>query len=472
MKLLAKSVEGLSSGTIQRKITREVLVDRKRVQHQKEYLEGLGKFSLSNKDPGVLATLYRLNKGCRDFADELERLNSTLPPMEKSCRISVLMPAFSEELNIERSLGGWREQHALGGPIDPGLFEILLLINRPNEDAKTDRTKERALEFIQRNPGFNMHVLEHCFNFPAESIEAEVNGINVPIVHKVRMGLIFKLMADLAVMRNLARDGPHKEGHLIHPTGADVYARTPRFLQKVFDIFSDPQADFLKIRFMMPRRVCTHIPLIWALHEYRMSISYEYFGREHLKRHGIFRAGAYAKAGGFNPGIGVGEDTTFGNKLLELEAKIVQASSPLVADNPRRSITTILEGKVLIEGYSGFGTKDAGMRVFSLDEFLSMEVPPEAEFTKENFAKHASGHFRHYIRKAIRDTDGDFEAAFQMASLCAKNALVETGFEESDFEIVKADTASRCSIRIKSLRNVMEKFAQYQAGETEKWMES
>jgi len=473
MKVLTRSNSGLTSGPVSKKrrqTDKKAAVYLERVQSQKEYIRSLEKFSLSNNDPGVLATLYRLNKGRRGFVDEIEGLNSDLPPMKNSCRMSLLMPAFSEELNIEESLRGWTEQQVFGTPINPDLFEILILINRPNENAKADKTKERALEFIQKNPEFSIHVVEHCFNFPTEPIEVEVNGIITPVARSIRMGLIFKLAADLAIVRNLARDSPHKGNHLIHPTGADVYARNPRFIQNVLNSFSDQQVDFLKVWFMLPRRVCTHIPLIWALHEYRMTISYEYFGKEHLKRHGIFRTGTYAKAGGFNPGIGVGEDTVLGNQFRKVNAKIIKATSPLVADNPRRSITTILDGKILVQGYNGFGINDREMRDFSLDEFLSMEVPSEALFTEENFAKHASGHFRHYLRKSIKD-GGNFEVAFQRASLYAKNALIETGFKESDFEIVKGNTASRCSIEITNMENIMERFSQYQAKNVERWME-
>lgn len=430
------------------------------------YIEKLGTFGC---EASSAPALYHLNRGERGYMEELSSIGRSIRPMREECRISVLMPAFFEERNVWRSLAGWCGQtDRQGSGIPPELFEIIVLVNRPNSSFGWDGTARAAEEFSIANPGMNIHIVKHTFNFPKKKTEKEVGGINVTVPPGVRMGLIFKLAADLAIIRAAQRKTGDRGGHLLHPAGADVYSRNPLFLSEVFRIFDDC-TDFLRLNFVLPAGVCSRLPLLWALHEYRMSMSYAYFGNKHLKRHGVFTSGIYADVSGFEPLAAVGEDTAFGNKILQKGASISASGMEMVADNPRRSIYTISGGKILIEAYSGFGTDDGEMRRFSLDSFLRLPLPEEMAFSAENFSRHASGHFRHYFRQALRVT-GDKAKAFEKACMCAASALLNTGFTMDDFGFINGRSPSAFGIKIEKLDGVMEKFQGYMLEKKQEWM--
>lgn len=430
------------------------------------YINALSDFSPSSRNHSELAALYRLNGAKMGMLEELVQLNSSLPKMKDGCELAIIMPAFNEEMCIARSLSSLVSQvDSKGNPLDPELFEVLILINRPNDSVAWDRTRERAMEFAADNPAHNIHVLLHSFNFPTETKEVELNGTSLNIPQGVKMGLIMKLLADLALVRGIEIG----QDILIHPAGADVHSRSPFFIRNVIDSFSNGD-DFLKLSFMIPTEVCRHMPLLWALHRYRMALATEYFGVQNIKRHGVFRASAYARAGGFHPNVGVGEDTEFGNRLRNCGAKIVCSDGPLVADNPRRSIATILGGKVLVLGYSGFALEDSPVRALSLQRFLSSRLPDEAEFTKRNFSKHASGHFRHYIRKAMKKAKGNFKEGFGRARECTGRAMERAGFEKKDFTLVMGKAPPWCKVEIKRMANILEKFEKEMEGlSSESW---
>ena len=211
------------------------------------------------------------------------------------------------------------------------------------------------------------------------------------------------------------------------------------------------------------------MPLLWALNRYRLALAHEFFQGQQLKRHGLFRSATYARVGGFSPTASVGEDTDFGSKVVAGGTVISRSSDIGVIDNPRRSLATIIDGKKLVEEYSGFGIRDAAVKEFSVAHFLSQNLPSEAVFSKENFAFHASAHFRTYIRKALRKHD--FEKAFEIAKESARKALLETGFEQRDFEIVKGREVSACCIRINSGERMTNLFLDYANQERPKWMQ-
>ncbi|MBN1170495.1 hypothetical protein JXA56_05715 [Candidatus Micrarchaeota archaeon] len=433
------------------------------IREEERYIEKIkSRYTTKSTDGSVISTLHRLNSSQRSFFEEINAINSRLPPMKLNCRISLLMPASGEENHIENTLEGWTKQcDIFGNPLEKDLFEILLLVNRPNKAIKWDETAGKARRYAARN-GLNVHVIEHSFNFPEEPIEK--NG--ALIGRGVRMGLIFRMLGDLGTIRSVRRG---MGCHLMHPTGADVYARNPYFLAEVFDKFSTQETGFLKLKFDLPAGICTHMPLLWALQRYRLALADAYFEGQQLKRHGVFRTSTYAKVGGFSPTAPVGEDTDFGLKILNARTKVVECADISVIDNPRRSLSTIIDGKKLIEEYSGFGIKDGAVKEFSIAGFLARGLPPEAIFTRENFAFHASAHFRAYIRKALKKDD--FEHAFPIAEESAGKALLETGFLQEDFEIIKGTSVSACGIRIIGGDNIGNAFADYIKQDRPAWME-
>jgi len=451
--------------------TRDPLLDQLRIREQEDYLERLRtRFTAKSKDKAVLASLFRTNGLERSFFEELDALNVGIAPMKQSCKLTLLMPAAREGRYIKNTLLGWLNQYDVRGkPIDPDLYEIIVLVNRPSESVAWDKTAKKVRQFAKKHRHLNIHLLQHSFNFPEEPIEIKVDGKTIDIGRGVRMGLVFRMLSDIALMRNLRRQGSERASHLIHPTGADVYSRNPLFLEEAFAVFSRQETEFLKLKFALPAGICTHMPLLWALHRYRMALANEFFQRRQLKRHGVFRAGTYARVGGFSPTASVGEDTDFGFKIVGAGASIAECADTVVIDNPRRSLTTIIDGKKLIEEYAGFGIKDGAVKEFSIAHFLSQKLPPEAVFSRENFAFHASAHFRTYIRKALRKND--FEHAFEIAKESARKALLETGFEERDFEIVRGKTVPECHIGIDSGERMGQLFVDYANQERPKWME-
>lgn len=432
-----------------------------RLMAQSSFLEReFAEYRKSSGDKNALATLYRVNRCQRDYLEELELSASQIPPMGENCRLSVVLCCNREEANIENTLKVWtvEQKDKEGQSINPELFEIILLVNRPRDSEPWDDTIRMIKRFNESYPQYNIHALEHTFNFPSRETKTTIGDKEVKMDGYTRIGLVFKLGTDLVLLRNMQRgDEERKAQHLVASSGGDAYSRNPFFLQKVLE--RSDSVDFIKVEYGYPRAIAEAHPLLWAAHLFRLSMSADYHGdefllnhdieREVLRRHGVFRAGLYADLGGFNPKLRIGEDLDFG-RLVMLSNAEVSVMKDGAVDNPRRSLTTILEGRLLIDEYRDFGKSARAW--LSLDDLFNGPGHELTALTCDNLSRHVSGHFQHYI-KLFRK--GRFKKsrmkqplAFGEATELALNALMKLGIPEEEITFIYGTKPEECFIEV------------------------
>jgi hypothetical protein len=250
-----------------------------------------------------------------------------------------------------------------------------------------------------------------------------------------------------------------KANHLIATSGGDTYSRNPIFIDNTLAIWSDESVDFIKIGYGYPRIIAEKYPLIWVLHEFRMYMAQDYHKeefiinhgveREVIRRHGVFRAGLYSDRKGFNPKLRVAEDLEFGRSVMLSNAKIAVMENGAV-DNPRRSLSTVLSGGLLIEEYNNFGKSGATMS--SLKDLFCSNGQEHAQLDCDNLSKQITGHFQHYIklfrRSRFKDSVRMQEDAFAKAKELLINAFLKLGVDNKDIDLIYGPTPENCYVRI------------------------
>jgi hypothetical protein len=80
----------------------------------------------------------------------------SLPPLRAGCVFSVVVPVRDEEASLPATLAALAAQRdAIGWPLDPDLYEVIVLINNT-----TDRSAEIARAVGSANPRLALHVVE------------------------------------------------------------------------------------------------------------------------------------------------------------------------------------------------------------------------------------------------------------------------------------------------------------------------
>ena len=101
--------------------------------------------------------LKRQNRNHQETLAEFNRQQ----PMWKDVELSFWIPVKEYE-DIDKTLASITTNQN----IDPKKFEVVILLNRPNEEVPFDQeTKEKILRFKKRHPEYNICIFEKTFNF-------------------------------------------------------------------------------------------------------------------------------------------------------------------------------------------------------------------------------------------------------------------------------------------------------------------
>lgn len=350
-----------------------------------------------------------LNPTPKDYVQELEEINSTLPPMGEQTKFSIVIPSYGEASRIKPALESWTNQKdASNKPISPETIEILVLINRPNESRKFDNTKEVIDQFKIDHPEFaaSIHAVEKTFNFPmVKNKQPDGTEIETP---DVKMGLIYRFATDLSVIRNLNRQGKNKEriaNHLIRTGGADVVGRNPQHVNRIISSFDqNPNLEqYVSLSDYDPK-IYKKLPLLFLVKSLQDEMNENLTqGLSHIGL-GTYRASTYTKAGGFDDRAKIAEEIELSRrmrKVIELEGhdiKIARKRDLVLnaLDDPRRDIASIFIGKPITKAYDDYNIDEA-VRKINLQDILDDPVPPQAQLTPEHFDKQADAIFKFYM---------------------------------------------------------------------------
>lgn len=392
--------------------------------------------------------LNSLNKEPRDYLTELEEVNGALLPMGENARFSIVIPAYSEGKNIQQTLRSWTEQIDLSGnAIDPSQIEILVLINRPNETKQFDQTDLEIEKFKQANPQFasSMQYVQKTFNFPNKKVKA-VDGTEkeVPDVH---MGTIYRYATDLAMLRNLNRNGKSHEriaNHVIRTGGADVVARSPYHVARIIDSFEKnvPQEQYVSLSDYHPD-VYKKIPLLFMTKKLQDQMNEQLTKGLSNIGLGTYRASLYARAGGFEPRVKIAEEMELSRRMRKVlresheDLRKARKRDLIInaLDDPRRDIVTLFAGKTITEAYSDYNT-NLTVRDTNIKEILEKDIPPVVELTPQNLSKQANAILKLYIEQFFDPSRQQLEPHATLAAIKAlQGSLASLGIKQEDIHI-------------------------------------
>lgn len=446
---------------------REVVASR--LSAQERYMDRLKSgWSLDSKSPRVLQTLSRINGATKGYYEELEKLNKQLPPMHPECKMSVVIPVFNEEIKIERSLTGWLEQYQAKNdePMHPDAFEIILFVNRPNAGTPYDGTIDK-IDAIRKNPkyaNFHIHVVEKTFTISDSDRKETINGLPVTIPKGRRMGLIYGLTTDMAILRNLKRNAPDevKANYVLKTGGADAYARSPYYIDETLNVFDrDIIVEQYNARSDYPARVYDHVPLFYVTERFRDLMNELYTeGKSNLGL-GVYRASLYSEAGGFNPVDDIAEEVRMNERmrkaLLRRAAAQGKERSDVIRrdelvraiDDPRRALSAVWTGKPMLHDYTNFWNNEVA-KSMDVETLLNTPVPPEALLTPENLKRQIEPYIQYYARLLYQNhpvARGNMSKSIQFAQQFTQTALAALGFQPNEFTwTINADIASKTTV--------------------------
>ena len=207
------------------------------------------------------------------YKNLLEKFNKQ-HPMWKDVEMSFGIPVYRYE-DIEKTLASITTNQKM----DPKRYEVVLLLNRPSTEVDFDNeTKEKILKFKLNNPGYNIHIFEHTFDFKKDK-----NGKYI-----VNYWKLYKTLWDTIVYRNIQRNkikwmDMKKIRNLIVKTwAADSTDKNPKYienqLEKYGNDYSGKELVNLRWESRLPAKICKAYPLVEILEFFQRRFDAEYAG--------------------------------------------------------------------------------------------------------------------------------------------------------------------------------------------------
>lgn len=234
--------------------------------------------------------------------ETLEKFNKQ-HPMWKDVEISFSFPVKEYE-DIDKTLASITTNQTL----DPKKFEVVILLNRPNNKVEFDKkTKEKILKFQLAHPEYNIHLFEHTFNFKDE----------------VNMWEIYKLLWDTIVYRNVQRknikwmDMQKIRNLIVKRWASDSTDKHPDYLKHQLESYSHDYWGKELVRLAWESRIPVDLaqtyPLIEIDEFFQRYYDLEYAHWDPLKRDvwlWSYKARCYCGVWGTRP-VSITEDTSF-----------------------------------------------------------------------------------------------------------------------------------------------------------------
>lgn len=331
--------------------------------------------------------------------ERVKKIAHELGNMWDFCRIAVCIPAYRESSLLRNTLENYTiyQVSANGKNLDADVFEINILINRPNKDSERDILMLEVIEqFWKDYPAYHINVAEVEYDFQDKAI----------------MGLIFKDIADAVILRNLAREVSQEEkSHLILRTaGADVEALNPELLSRTIALFADKSIIAHRGETRLPPQLLKAFPLLHVMQTFAVFLLRQYRGSETTNWPFSYTAEAYATVGGFNPTMKLSEEVDLAHRISlyaeSSEWKYIFFCDDIkdVLNNPRRQVHALFGGIGMASRYKNFGTPLNENTVHSMSTswrtISSATLPLSCLLTRENLSREISGYYRTYLRIA------------------------------------------------------------------------
>ncbi len=359
------------------------------------------------------------------YIKQLRDFNNNLEPMDKNCRVSVIIPARFEEKNLKNLLDQYVKQvDDKGKQINKNLFEINIIVNR-EEGEKADTSMEIIKEWKKANPGYHVNAIDVVFS-----------------PENANVGTARKYITDLSLLRSSERK--QSSGPLyIESEDADLFGIDKRTINKLINNFDKkPHLDVLRglqdrqPEIMSKNDLFFFERRLWDIGEMRMrdlSVRSDKFDKSDFVWNRVISGGwntaytaeAYAEIGGYVPDR-IGEDMKIGQKISVLRGQedpdtnkftpnthTAETSGLRANSSPRRFIDALMKGK---GPYDPDIWEDQSLKGKTLDELMDgikkwEKISPEHKQRYESgintlygFMKERMGGSGKEVKKVMEET--------------------------------------------------------------------
>ncbi|HBD04837.1 TPA: hypothetical protein DCZ32_00050 [Candidatus Uhrbacteria bacterium] len=353
-----------------------------------------------------------------EYANELEQMIKDAPEMKKSIKVSITVPAFTQERDIEQTL----RQYATMDSHET--FEIVILDNH-----------------AKNVPQGNIRGV-------VERMRQEFPTMNIVYMHKIYnekppIGRVRKELVDSVLLRK--QKAKKKKPIVIASNDADLVKIRRNYATELAKAFrNNPRLDAVGGKWDYPVEAYKQFPLFHAAqrlwHYFDTAFRFKYMKSPDLVgRNSAYSSGAYAAVGGYNSDAIIGEDLEIGWFIKHARgndvSRVKYLNSAGLVSNPRRAVVKMLSEVRLVNQYGDFHM-DENVRKASIEDLLKNK----RDFTKDEFQKEATAIYDFYGRwrasKGGWIPDKEFHSSFARAM-----SMLGVKYEITDDKPVVTDTS-------------------------------
>ncbi|MEK7633163.1 MAG: hypothetical protein AAB473_05275 [Patescibacteria group bacterium] len=308
-----------------------------------------------------------------EYVQTLADVLAQLPPAVPGTSIFVLIPVHSSEQNIERLLTLYEKQ-----TIKKQRYEVLLFLNRREEDSSVNRLKNQVREFQKS------HTVRVCF-------------FEWTFSQKAPIGLLRKILNDLALLR-----GSGLETLLVN-NDADALKIDPEYLESLVALhrgkalLSTQSQHYIDAAYEIPYfgdlvRLVENLESAYGPDAPEDAFVSAWCGNT------VLSAASYVRIGGFDPSAWVGEElvlTYFFVRKFGMQSFL--RTHPYITTSCRRIAHGFLKNIRAVQAYSDFFTAD--IRNKSEEEILKSIRNAVQTGVAPSITKRAAEEFEFYLQK-------------------------------------------------------------------------
>jgi len=319
-----------------------------------------------------------INKGVENIVETLD--TQIGEKMKPECKLSIGVPAYKEGYEVKNLLENTvvGQEDLAGNPINQDEVEYIVFLNC-DQDSELDADTEKGIrEFIDEHEDINIHLVKSKLEYPREKTGPEKGKV------QRKMGLIYKVVGDLIVKRNMEREASEsvKANHIMKTGGVDARGRSRRYVDNTINALSNPDTVQCKSVAELPRFINERFPsLAFAAHmEDRMNQVFN----DRIVGLGAYRTWLYTEAGGFSKDVQIAEEVDLSSRIskvitrskgiyglgINTQIKELRVDTVNAIDNPDRFLFAHQKGLPAVNRYDSFEGDDREFRSFNFDDYI------------------------------------------------------------------------------------------------------
>ena len=288
--------------------------------------------------------------------------------MSETCRLTISIPAYLEGENIRKTLELYiNQKDKNGNPLDPNIFELVVLNNHP-VTVPEDKTQKEVEKFRQDHP--EMKVIYMHKKWSAQE--------------PATVGNARRYLSDISLLRNLSRTKTTGDFILV-TNDADAIGVDEHYVSDILTAFKTyPTTDAFSLKWSWPAAALQKPNFYAANFVWDGLLRFYVSGLEGAvmeepsqleARNAAIRSAMYAAVGGFNRQAKNAEDSEMSYLVADARnwdpKSVVRLDVAKITTNPRRPMSALATGTPLNEMYVTFQSNPE-IRKMDNDQLLAM----------------------------------------------------------------------------------------------------